>query len=380
MSSDFPHAEYVSEDAAYDYEFQYECPNPDFVHDALVEFIRKIKAVREAHDALTFAESKLIIMDLVQSLLEIAYQVMRTVPWTDRAITMMKELRSEIDGLDNWGYYLDSLQWNLCTRSNEQYVMSVRRLFDLPIEESVFSFGTLSICKPELHEEYITKLNDLLTLCFGYERGSELKIAKQAVKIGRRSCSLADTLLKIIDENTFARRLAIYTANFSVHLLIAPMLKKDFVVCQNCVRNEDREGVWEILRGSNEYTEAEIARLEHYTIISLNYPFKPDQRIGFAVINHDVMYPLRASKKELAIDFQHPIVLIQHFWINPEYRRLGAGSYLMKHIKTLAASNRYEAIAIAETENMIKTQGFWKAVGFKQSVYLSGWYEIELNQ
>lgn len=364
---------------AYDYEYQYECPNPDFVFDALTEFIRKIKAVREAHDALTFAESKLIIMDIVQSLLEIAYQVMRTVAWTEHAKEAMKNLRKEIDGLDNWGYYLDSLQWNLNTHSNEQYVASVRRFFDLPIEESVFSFGTLSLCKPELHEEYLKKLNDLLAFCFSYDKTTELKIAKQAVKIGRSSCSLANTLLKIVDEQEFARRLAIYTAYFSTYLLIAPMLKKDFVICQNCIRKEDRDSVWGFLRTSAGYTEAEITRLEHYTIVSLNFPLEPNQKIGFAVINHDVMYPFRASRQMIAEDFEYPIVLVQYIAISPKYRGVGVGSHLMKHIKKLAASNRYEAIAIAETDDVRKTMGFWTAVGFKPSIYLNGWHEIELN-
>ena len=357
----------------------YEPPISDRVFDALVDFIRKIQDGREGNDALTLAETKQIVMDLVQSLLEIAYQAMRTTAWTDRAMAVMSEIRREIDGLDNWGYYLDSLQWNLNQCSNKEYMDSVRAQFNLSEKEAVFSLKTLTIDNPELHNEYLSKLNYLLGFCFGYNRGSELIIAKQAVKIGRISCSLAHTLLMIIKELPLARRVAIYTVQFSVHLLIAPVLKRDFVICQNYIREEDREATWSVLRASAGYTEEDIARLKHYTIVGLNYPLHPNESVGFAVLNHDVSCPFQTSKSTIAVDFESPIVLIQHLWIRPDYRRLGAGNYLMKYIKTLAASNCYEAIAFAETTDVIRTLGFWYAVGFRPSVYLHKWYEIELN-
>ena len=339
----------------------------DILYETLKEFIERVKDVKEARDALSKSESMLILSGCVQNLFDIAYQATTVVPWTSHAKKVKDQLRCEIDGLDNWGYFLDYLQLESHENPNQ------------PFHESMFSFEMLSTHTPDLYADYLCKLNDLITFFSVYDRRSEIASARQAVKIGRISCALANTLLRIMQANDYARKTSMFTAYFSVHLLITPMLMKGFQVCHTCIRLEERETVWDTLRVEAGYTEEDIERLEYYTIVSLRHPIKPDGMVGFAVINHDVAYPFRPPKQDLPIEFQHPYVDVRYLRIDPDYRRYGAGRYLMSHIKKSATENNYEAMAIDETDNMLKTKGFWKAMGFKESKHLRGWRDIELN-
>jgi GNAT superfamily N-acetyltransferase len=353
----------------------------DFVYEALSEFIERVRDTKEARESLSEPESFQIITGCVQNLLDLAYQVTRIVPWTNNAKKLEGQLRKEIDRLDNWGYNYDYLQLEFHTSfdSIELHIAMCTAQSNLPNRDCMFSFQMLSINTPDLYVDYLCKLNDLITYYSNYDKRSDFVIAKQAVKIGRSACSLANTLLEIMQQHDSARKAAIFTVHFSFRLLITPMLVQGFQVCHTCVKQEEREKVWDTLRVEAGYTEDDIKCLEYYTIVGLRHPLKTDDMVGFAVINHDVAYPFRPPRQELPVEFQYPYVDVRYVRIDPDYRRCGAGGYLLKHIKTSARENNYEAMVIFETENMLNTNGFWKAMGFKESKFLSGWYEIELN-
>jgi GNAT superfamily N-acetyltransferase len=315
--------------------------------------------------------------------MEIAYQAARTVPWTTQACSTMAELRRDIDSLDNWGYYLDYLQSQLGEVQEEARSAALLVNFNDISHEPLFSLKTMSLLQPALYDGYICKLNDLITYLSKYQDGSasDLALAVQAVKIGRASCSLATTLLKIANETALARKMAIVTACFSFHILIQPVLETKTPICQVLIRPSDRKEVWDFLKTRRGYSDAEVERLDNYTIVSLNYPLaEQSTRIAFVITNHDVTHPFFKPSDTTPADFQYPIVVIQHVDVSSDFRGQSNGTLLVRHIKRWARKNNYEAIAVYEDPLMLKTEGFWTAMGFRKSQTVHGWREIEFKE
>jgi GNAT superfamily N-acetyltransferase len=358
---------------------EYACVQTDFVLDALIEFFHKVTAAREGRDALTYPESQTIVMDLTQSLLEIAYQALRTIPWTACAREQMPRLREEIDALDNHGYYLDYLQHQFSmTDSVDEQRASLRHTLENPTDDAPFSLKTLSVTHPELHDGYLRNLNDLVTYFTTYENEADKVIAKNVVGIGRTACLLATILMKMIDEWDLARRTAIYAGYFSLRVLVYPIFS-DHLKCQVMLRPDARHSVFEYLRESRGYTEEELLHFDNYTILSVSYENEIQQTFAFALINHDVSFPFTQPNETCPMDFQYPVVHIQHVEVTPEFQRCGLGSFLVRHIKKLACQNKYDAVAIYEQKSMLATSGFWNAMGFKKSQVMDDWRDIEFK-
>ena len=345
---------------------------PDYLLNSLKELMENLEQTAEMRGACSLTESKIMISNIIESLLEVALQSARIVSWSDNVMYLISQLR-EIIGMQralSLVYANQMIQEDIVLQNYAQSYENALMMGD-------FQLSTLSRSRPELYNWYIRVLNDIITRYQTFKHRPLFAIAAQGVRIGRDVCTLASILYLILGMDEKAEKMRTFLCHFSVHIMIKPVVLPTLQIHKIDRDSEFKPVVWKHLHDSYGYDLQDLEFFSDYTIWVVEDPFE-NQGCAFAITNFDVTMPFTVPRDDTRIDFKYPYVVIQFLEVEESFKRCGFGTFLVNYLKRVARENNYETLCVDQCY-MFNSLPFWKAMRFKPSKSVERWHEFELG-
>ena len=358
--------------------------DPNHLLDAVHGFLETVKRVKEARDASSLTEAKLMIeCGLIRDLTEIALQAARVVKWThlaDKLCNQLREIRDRQSAVEF--VYLNYLR----QQEREGLMQDITD----PPKTGDWELEKLSSFNPQIYRLFLNNLNNLIVLYETFKVRPYILIATQAIAIGKQACALGNMLYILLEDYRKADTMRLSCLYFTHTVLLSVILKHfENLVFRVHSTHEIREHVWEHLLNQG-YKASDLQHFRKYALLVVEdiFPGNDGTDIcAYALLNHDIMDPFPSpdpdgtprSLMDCEEDFKYPFVVIQQLVVRPSYRRCGIGGAFVRYIAKMAKINGYTVVSVEESEQMLATRDFWNVLKFKPSPYCQGWYERELD-